>query len=34
MQGPEPQDFYPGKTTDHALSQRIKDTYGDLEKGT
>jgi hypothetical protein len=33
MQGPDPQDFYPGKTADHALAQRIKDTYGDVEKG-
>jgi hypothetical protein len=34
MQGPDPWDFYPGKSMDHALSQRIKDTYGDVEKGT
>jgi hypothetical protein len=34
MQGPNPQDFYPKKTMDHALSQRIKETYGDVEKGT
>ena len=34
MQGPNPHDFYPGKTIDHALAQRIKDTYGDVEKGT
>jgi hypothetical protein len=34
MQGPDPQDFYPRKKMDHALSQRIKDTYGDVEKGT
>jgi hypothetical protein len=34
MQGPDPQDFYPGKTMDHALAQKIKDTYGDVEKGT
>ena len=33
IQGPDPQEFYSGKTTDHALAQRIKDTYGDLEKG-
>jgi hypothetical protein len=33
MQGPNPQDFYLGKATDHALAQRIKDTYGDVEKG-
>jgi hypothetical protein len=34
MQGPNPQYFYPGKASDHALEQRIKDTYGDVEKGT
>jgi hypothetical protein len=34
MQGPDPQDFYPGKSMDRALTQRIKDTYGDVEKGT
>jgi hypothetical protein len=33
MQGPDPQDFYPGKVADHALVQNIKDTYDDLEKG-
>jgi hypothetical protein len=33
MQGPDPQDFYPGKSTDHALAEKIKDTYGDVEKG-
>jgi hypothetical protein len=33
MQGPDPQDFYPGKAMDRALAQRIKDTYGDVEKG-
>jgi hypothetical protein len=33
MQGPEPHDFYPGKIADHTLSQQIKETYGDLEKG-
>jgi hypothetical protein len=33
MQGPDPQDFYPRKTMDHALAQRIKDTYDDVEKG-
>jgi hypothetical protein len=32
MQGPDPQDFYPRKTMDHALAQKIKDTYGDVEK--
>jgi hypothetical protein len=34
MQGPDPQDFYPGKTMDRALAQKIKETYGDVEKGT
>jgi hypothetical protein len=33
MQGPDPQEFYPRKTADRALAQRIKDTYGNLEKG-
>jgi hypothetical protein len=33
MQGPDPQEFYPGKVADSALVQRIKDTYGDVEKG-
>jgi hypothetical protein len=33
MQGPDPQEFYPGKVADRALAQRIKDTYGDVEKG-
>jgi hypothetical protein len=33
MQGPDPQDFYPGKAADSTLAQTIKDTYGDVEKG-
>jgi len=33
MQGPNPQDFYPRKTMDRALAQKIKDTYRDVEKG-
>jgi hypothetical protein len=33
MQGPDSQDYYPGKTTDHALSQNIKEAYGNVEKG-
>jgi hypothetical protein len=33
MQGPDPQNFYPGKAADRALGQRIKDTYSDVEKG-
>jgi hypothetical protein len=32
MQGPDPQDFYPGKAADRTLAQTIKDTYGDVEK--
>jgi len=31
MQGLDPQDFYPRKTTDRALAQRIKDTYNDVD---
>jgi hypothetical protein len=34
MQGLDPHDYYPRKTTDHALSQKIKESYGDVEKGT
>jgi hypothetical protein len=34
MQGPDPHDFYPSKTVDHALAQKIKDTYDDVKKGT
>lgn len=34
MQGPDPQDFYPGKAIDRALAQKIKDTYDDVKKGT
>ena len=34
MQGLDPQEFYPRKTVNHALTQRIKDIYGDVEKGT
>jgi hypothetical protein len=34
MQGPYPHDFYPGKSTDRALAQNIKDTYDNVEKGT
>ena len=33
MQRPDPQEVYPGKAADRALAQRIKDTYGDVEKG-
>jgi hypothetical protein len=34
MQGLDPQDFFPGKSTDCALAQTIKETYDDVEKGT
>jgi hypothetical protein len=34
MKGPDPQEFYPGKTTYHTLAQKIKDTHDDVEKGT
>jgi hypothetical protein len=34
MQGPDPHEFYPGKTSDGALAQKIKETYGDVKKGT
>jgi hypothetical protein len=33
MQDPDPHDYYPGKTADHALAQNIKEAYGDVEKG-
>ena len=33
MQGPDPQDFYPGKARDRALAQMIKETYDNVEKG-
>jgi hypothetical protein len=33
MQGPDPQQFYPGKTSDRSLAQRIKEAYGEVEKG-
>jgi hypothetical protein len=33
MQGPDPRDFYLGKAMDYTLTQRIKDTYRDVEKG-
>jgi hypothetical protein len=34
MQGRDPQEFYLEKAMDRALSQNIKDTYADVEKGT
>jgi hypothetical protein len=33
MQDPDPQEYYPGKTADHALSYKIKGAYGNVEKG-
>jgi hypothetical protein len=34
MQGPDPHDFYLGNTMDRALTHRINDTYGNVDKGT
>jgi hypothetical protein len=34
MKGPDSHDFYPEKSMDRALAQKIKDTYGDVKKGT
>jgi hypothetical protein len=34
MQRPDSEEFYPGKATDRALTQEIKDTYDNVEKGT
>jgi hypothetical protein len=33
MQALDPYDFYPGKVVDRTLVQRIKETYGDVERG-
>jgi hypothetical protein len=33
MQGLDPHEYYSGKTADHALAQKIKEAYGDVEKG-
>jgi hypothetical protein len=33
MQGPDPHDYYLGKTTDRAFSRNIKEAYSDVEKG-
>jgi hypothetical protein len=33
MQGPDPHEYYLGKTADRALVQKIKEAYGDVEKG-
>jgi hypothetical protein len=34
MQGPDPHEYYPRKTVDHTLAQKIKEAHGDVEKGT
>jgi hypothetical protein len=33
MQGPDPQQFYPGKTLDRSLEKHIKEAYEKVEKG-
>jgi hypothetical protein len=33
MQGPDPQQFYPGKASDRSLAQCIKEAYDEVEKG-
>jgi hypothetical protein len=33
MQGPDPHQFYPRKTSYHSLAQHIKEDYGYVEKG-
>jgi hypothetical protein len=33
MQGPNPHDYYPRNTADHALDHSIKEAYGNVEKG-
>jgi hypothetical protein len=33
MQGPDPQQFYPWKASDHSLEQCIKESNGEVEKG-
>jgi hypothetical protein len=33
MQGPDPHEYYPRKTKDRTLAQKIKEAYGDVEKG-
>jgi hypothetical protein len=33
MQGPDPQQFYPGKTSNRSLAQHIKEAYDEVEKG-
>jgi hypothetical protein len=33
MQGPNPQQFYPGKASDCSLAQGIKEAYDEVKKG-
>jgi hypothetical protein len=33
MKGPDPQEFYQGKSMDRALAQKLKHSYGNVEKG-
>jgi hypothetical protein len=33
MKGLDPHEYYPRMTADHALAQKIKEAYGDVEKG-
>jgi hypothetical protein len=32
MQSPDPHEYYPGKTADRGLVQKIKEAYGEVEK--
>jgi hypothetical protein len=33
MKGLDPQHFYPGKASNRSVAQRIKEAYGEVEKG-
>jgi len=33
MKGPDPHQFYLGKASNRSLQQRIKEAYGEVEKG-
>jgi hypothetical protein len=33
VKGPDPQQFFPRKASDRSLAQRIKEAYGEVEKG-
>jgi hypothetical protein len=33
LKSPDPQQFYPRKTSDCSLAQHIKESYGEVEKG-